>query len=132
MSSCDQLLSGEYGFIFECGYMAAVTKVKVSDVACIIRTVALNLTAVGVKSELDQLSEGLQLFQVHELLKSHPKKCQSLFIQNTWCKQKDHHCWESNQGQLSMLYYRAMTRTNASLHNILYVYMSLITSQSPA
>ena len=112
--------------------MAAVTKVKVSDIACIIKTVALNLTAVGVKSELDQLSEGVQLFQVPELLKSHPKKCQSLFVQNTWCKQKDHHCWESNQGQLSMLYYRAMTQTNASLHNILYMYMSLITSQSPA
>ena len=66
--------------------MAAVTKVKVTDIASIIRTVALNLTAVGVKSELDQLAEGLQLFQVLELLKCHPKKCQSLFVHNTWCK----------------------------------------------
>lgn len=59
---------------------------KVSDVATIIKTVALHRTIVSVKSELDQLAEGLHLFRVLELLKSHPKKCRSLFAHNAWCK----------------------------------------------
>ena len=46
----------------------------------------MNLTVVSVKSELDQLAEGLSLFRVLELLKSYPRKFQSLFVCDPLCK----------------------------------------------
>ena len=55
-------------------------KVQVSDIPSIIKAVSVNLTVVSVKSELDQLAEGLSLFRVLELLKSYPRKFQSLFV----------------------------------------------------
>ena len=66
--------------------MTPIAKVKVSNIPAIIKMVSVNLTIVSVKSELDQLAEGLRLFKVLELLKSYPGTFRSLFVHDPLCK----------------------------------------------
>ena len=77
---------------------------------CPLKTVSVNLTVVSMKSELDQLAEGLHLLTVLELLKTYLGKCCSLFIHNSACK--------LTAEQMIMLFHPQLFTTSSSRHVI--------------
>lgn len=66
--------------IYDSGFSVPISRVSLKDVPTIIEAVCLHTTIFPVKAALDQLVEGLQLFNVISLIKSHPDKIKSLFV----------------------------------------------------
>ena len=86
--------------------MTPIAKVKISNIPAIVKTVSVNLTIVSVKSEMDQLAEGLHLFKVLELLKTYPGKFRSLFVHDSACK--------LTAEQMIMLFHPQLSTTGSS------------------
>ncbi len=55
--------------VFECGFSKPITQVSLEDVPMLHKAIAINSCLVPIKAELDQIKEGLGLFNVDELLK---------------------------------------------------------------
>ena len=60
--------------IFDSGFTVPVTQVSLENVQDIVRAVCLQTTLLNMKAELDQMAEGLKLFNVISLLRQHPQK----------------------------------------------------------
>ena len=63
--------------IFNSGFTVPVTQASLENVRDIVRAVCLQTTLLNMKAELDQMAEGLKLFNV---LQQHPLKFISLFV----------------------------------------------------
>ncbi len=59
------------------------THIKVENVPQIVHAICVYATILPIKGELDQLAEGLKLFKILSLIKSHGETMRSLFIHNT-------------------------------------------------
>ena len=57
-----------------------MTQASLENVPDIVRAVCLQTTLLNMKAELDQMAEGLKLFNVISLLRQHPLKFKSFFI----------------------------------------------------
>lgn len=66
--------------IFDSGFSVPVTQASLENVPDIVKAVCLQTTLLNVKAELDQMVEGLKLFDVISLLRQHPLKFKSLFV----------------------------------------------------
>lgn len=57
-----------------------MTQASLENVPDIVRAVCLQTTLLNMKAELDQMAEGLKLFNVISLLRQYPLKFKSFFI----------------------------------------------------
>jgi len=57
-----------------------ISHIKLENVANIIRTVCVYATIIPVKGELDQLMEGLKLYDILGLIRSHGNLMKPLFV----------------------------------------------------
>lgn len=62
------------------GFSTPVSRVTLDDVPVITKAVFLHETVLSVKSEIDQLAEGLDLFGIRQLIKAHPSLMKPLFV----------------------------------------------------
>ena len=74
------LMEDSSEIIFDSGFTVPVTQVSLENVQDIVRAVCLQSTLLNMKAELDQMAEGLRLFNVISLLRQHPQKLKSLFV----------------------------------------------------
>ena len=73
-------MEDSYSVVFDCGFAVPIVKVTMKDIPLITKAVCLHSTLAGVKAELDQLATGLKLFGILSLIRQHPEKMKSLFV----------------------------------------------------
>ena len=66
--------------IYDSGFSTPVTCVCMEDAPAIVKAVSLHTTVLPVKTELDQMAEGLELFGIIRLIREHPSLMQPLFV----------------------------------------------------
>ena len=76
----DLLTDDNYAFIYESGFSLPITKVGIQDISTIVRAVTLHSTVMPIKSELDQLAQGLEVCGILALIKKYPKTMKKLFL----------------------------------------------------
>ena len=79
------LLEDRFSIVFDCGFSTPITKVTVDHISSIIKAVSLHCV-LRIKAEIDQIAEGLELFNVLRLIRKYPTKIRGLFIFNPDCK----------------------------------------------
>ena len=79
------LLEDRFSIVFDCGFSTPITKVTVDHISTIIKAVSLHCV-LRVKAEIDQIAEGLELFNVLRLIRKYPTKIQEMFICDPHCK----------------------------------------------
>lgn len=83
ISDLHQLLTGnESDIVYDSGFSKSIIRVTLSDIPDIVKTVCHYNTVFAMKPQLDQLSEGLKLHGVHELIKMYPAQMKNLFVLN--------------------------------------------------
>ena len=53
-----------------------------NDIPDIVKAVCLHTTVLSMKAELDQIAEGLEIFDIINLVRDHPSLMQPLFVLN--------------------------------------------------
>ena len=71
--------------MFDCGFSTPITKVTIEHIPSIIKAVSLHYV-LQVKAELDQIAEGLELFNILTLICKYPAQMQELFVYKPCCK----------------------------------------------
>ena len=85
VESLKQLLPEDrFSIVFDCGSSTSstpITKATVDHISSIIKAVSLHCV-LRVKAEIDQIAEGLELFNVFKLIRKYPAKIQGMLICN--------------------------------------------------
>ena len=66
--------------IYDAGFVIPFSHITLENIQDIIRTVCIFTTILPIKGELDQLIEGLKLFGILGLIRSHGSLMKPLFI----------------------------------------------------
>ena len=75
------LLEDRFSIVFDCGFSTPITKITFEHISSIIKALSLHC-ALRVKAEIDQIAEGLELFNVLRLIRKYPAKIRGMFICN--------------------------------------------------
>lgn len=70
----------EMSIIFDSGYCKPMSLWQVEDIGTIIKTVLFHINIRPIKAEIDQIAEGLQLFDILSLVKKYPEQFRCLFV----------------------------------------------------
>ena len=57
------------GFVYASGFSTPITQVTMDDIPLLLKIICVHSCVVPIKAELDQLKEGLNLFNVIDILK---------------------------------------------------------------
>ena len=68
--------------VYDSGFTLPITKVCIQDIPIIVRAVTLHSTLMPIKSELDQLTQGLEICGILPLIRKYPRVMKELFMYN--------------------------------------------------
>ena len=68
--------------VYDSGFSLPITKVSIQDIPVIVRAVTLHSTLMPIKSELDQLIQGLEICGILPLIRKYPRVMKQLFVYN--------------------------------------------------
>ena len=74
------IVDDECNVIFDSGFSVPINKVERQHVQSIVRAVTIHTTLIPIKSELDQIAQGLEICDILSLMKKHPNKFKELFL----------------------------------------------------
>ena len=66
--------------VYDSGFSLPITKVTIQDIPTIVRAVTLHSTLMPIKSELDQLTKGLEICGILPLIRKYPRVMKELFM----------------------------------------------------
>ena len=66
--------------VYDSGFSLPITKVTIEDIPTIVRAVTLHSTLMPIKSELDQLTKGLEICGILPLIRKYPHVMKELFV----------------------------------------------------
>ena len=66
--------------VYDSGFSLPITKVTIEDIPTIVRAVTLHSTLMPIKSELDQLTKGLEICGILPLIRKYPHVMKELFM----------------------------------------------------
>ena len=66
--------------VFASGFSKPITQVTLEDVPVILKALGINSCLVPVKAELDQVKEGLSIFNISQLIAQYPSEMKKLFV----------------------------------------------------
>ena len=66
--------------VYASGFSTPITKVTLDDIPVVLKAVSIHSCIVPIKAELDQLKEGLNLFNVIDLIKKFSMQTRELFV----------------------------------------------------
>jgi hypothetical protein len=66
--------------VYDSGFALPITKVGIQDIPIIVRAVTLHSTLMPIKSELDQLTQGLEICGILPLIRKYPRLMKQLFV----------------------------------------------------
>ena len=66
--------------VYDSGFSLPITEVTIQDIPTIVRTVTLHSTVMPIKSELDQLTKGLEICGILPLIRKYPRVMKELFM----------------------------------------------------
>ena len=69
--------------VYDSGFSLPITKVTIEDIPTIVRAVTLHSTLMPIKSELDQLTKGLEICGILPLIRKYPHVMKELFVYDT-------------------------------------------------
>ena len=73
-------MDDEFAFIGDCGFLKPVSKVSLSDIPTILRSVCIEYVIIRSSHEMAQFMEGLNVLQIGYLLKLYPYMLKQLFV----------------------------------------------------
>ena len=65
------ITNGKCAVVYDGGFSLPITKVGIQDIPVIVRTVTLHSTLMPIKSELDQLIQGLEIRGILPLIRKY-------------------------------------------------------------
>ena len=75
------LLEDRFSIVLDCGSSTPITKATVDHISSIIKAVSLRCV-LRVKAEIDQIAEGMELFNILKLIRKYSAKIQGMLICN--------------------------------------------------
>lgn len=73
------LAEDRFDIVFDCGFAVPVSRVTLEHIPMLIKAICIHSAVVPIKAELDQLSEGLKLFHLIDIVRKWPQKMKELF-----------------------------------------------------
>lgn len=73
------LTEDQADLVYECGFATSITQVTLEHIPMLVRAICIHSCIVPIKAELDQLGEGLKLFDVLDLVQKRPILMKELF-----------------------------------------------------